>query len=30
MSQPPIIFSPRFFRLVWLILRERFRKDGTR
>jgi hypothetical protein len=27
MSQPPIIFSPRFFRLVWLILRERFRKD---
>jgi hypothetical protein len=27
MSQPPVIFSPRFFRLVWLILRERFRKD---
>lgn len=24
MSKPPIFGSPRFFRMLWLIIRERF------
>jgi len=25
LSKPPVIGSPRFFRICWLIVRERFR-----